>query len=121
VFNNLISNSVKELQYKFFIDNFSGVSGVENTLPIEHYNGFYNVIPEPQSTITIKPKSLTEIIHSTSINHIDFMSLDVEGHEYEVLLSWDFSVPIDVILIEKLGGSESETDEVCRNFLINNG
>ena len=49
------------------------------------------------------------------------MSLDVEGHEYEVLLSWDFSIPIDVIIIETLGQSQTEKDELCRDILIKNG
>ncbi len=47
------------------------------------------------------------------------MSLDVEGHEYEVLLSWDFKIPIDVILIEMLSFQE-EKNELCRNILIKN-
>jgi hypothetical protein len=45
--------------------------------------------------------------------------LDVEGHEYEVLKSWDFSIPIDVILIEMLG-VQPERDELCRKLLIEN-
>ena len=47
------------------------------------------------------------------------MSLDVEGHEYEVLKSWDFSIPIDIILIETLG-VQPEKDELCREILIKN-
>jgi hypothetical protein len=49
-----------------------------------------------QYNLYIKPKTLIEIIKSTGLNHIDFMSLDVEGHELEVLLSWDFSIQIDI-------------------------
>ena len=44
----------------------------------------------------------------------------MEGHEYEVLQSWDFSIPIDVILIEMLG-IDSEKEELCRKQLLNNG
>jgi hypothetical protein len=60
---------------------------------------------------------LSEIIKETKLTHIDLLSLYVEGHEYEVLQSWDFSVPIDVILIETLG---KEKDELCREILIKN-
>jgi hypothetical protein len=41
------------------------------------------------------------------------------SHEYEVLQSWDFSIPIDIILIELLG-SNSEKDNLCREILRNN-
>ena len=50
---------------------------------------------------------------------MDLLSLDVEGHEYEVLKSWDFSIPIDIILIETLG-VQPEKDELCREILIKN-
>ena len=121
LFNNLVSNLENELTFRYFEDNYSGVSGVEETLPKEHFYGFYNIIEEPQGRINIKPRTLTSIINSTSIKHIDLLSLDVEGHEYEVLLSWDFSIPIDVILIEILGGSQCEKEELCRQLLIKNG
>ncbi len=55
----------------------------------------------------------------TKLPHIDFLSLDVEGHEYEVLESWDFSVPIDIILIEMLD-TNKEKNEMCRQILVKN-
>ena len=73
----------------------------------------------PQNNIFIKPISLTEIVRSTNLTHIDLLSLDVEGHKYEVLQSWDFSIPIDIILIETLG-LQPEKDELCREILIKN-
>ena len=68
----------------------------------------------------IKPKSLTEIIKGTNIKKIDFMSLDVEGHEYNVLKSWDFSIPIELILIEALGGSKLEEEKKIHELLEKN-
>uniref|UniRef100_A0A6C0AQV3 Methyltransferase FkbM domain-containing protein n=1 Tax=viral metagenome TaxID=1070528 RepID=A0A6C0AQV3_9ZZZZ len=121
LFNNLVSCEKEDVVFRYFVDNYSGVSGVEKTLPKEHFNGFFNIINEPQERMVIKPKSFTEIIKSTDIIHIDLLSLDVEGHEYEVLTSWDFSIPIDVILIETLGGSQYEKEEQCRQLLIKNG
>ena len=121
LFNNLVSCLTEDLVFRFFIDNYSGVSGVEHTLPQEYLSGFFSQVPEPQSRMIIKPKSLTEIVKSTDIKHIDLLSLDVEGHEYEVLLSWDFSVPIDIILIETLGGSQIEKEQMCREILLKNG
>ena len=122
LFNTLISCIEKEVIFRYFVDNYAGVSGVEETLPKEHFSNFFNKINyEPQQKIIIKPKSFTEIIKSTGVIHIDLLSLDVEGHELEVLMSWDFSIPIDVILIETLGGSQCEKEELCRQLLIKNG
>jgi len=68
----------------------------------------------------IRPRSLTNIVKSTPVQHIDFLSLDVEGHEYEVLQSWDFSVPIDIVLIEMLG-QDLEKEQLCREILYAHG
>ena len=73
----------------------------------------------PQNKIFITPITLTEIVRKTNLTHIDLLSLDVEGHEYEVLKSWDFSIPINIILIETLG-VQPEKDELCREILIKN-
>lgn len=123
-FNNLVSCHKEPLKFRYFIDNMAAVSGVETTLSKNHLNVFFESTNEwkkaqPQNTISIIPRSLTDIIKSTSITHIDFMSLDVEGHEYEVLQSWDFSIPIDLILIETLG-TEPHKEALCRQILLEN-
>ena len=121
IFNCLVSNISEDVVFRFFVDNYSGVSGVEETLPKEHFNAFFNSINEPQSRVVLKPTPLSTIVKNTNITHVDLLSLDVEGHEYEVLSSWDFSIPIDVILIETLGGSQTEKEELCRQLLFKNG
>jgi FkbM family methyltransferase len=123
LFNDLVSCYKNELEYKW-IDNVVAVAGVSNTLTEMHNNFWYgNFVKEKCLNINtklIKPKTLTEIIKSTGIKYIDFLSLDVEGHEYEVLKSWDFSVPINIILIEMLG-IDTEKEELCREILLQNG
>lgn len=125
LFNELVSNSTDPLTFRYFIDTHAAVSGIESSLSQHHFNTYFHSNDAwckslPQTTKEIIPRSLTDIIHSTSITHIDFMSLDVEGHEYEVLLSWDFSIPIDVILIETLG-VQPDKDENCRKLLLEKG
>jgi FkbM family methyltransferase len=122
LFNDLISCHENTLEFRYFIDHHAAVSGVENTLSKHHFDVYFNNELNkslPQGKKNIKPKTLTEIVKSTNLKHIDFLSLDVEGHEYEVLLSWDFSIPIDLILIETLG-VDPERDELCRQILIKN-
>jgi len=124
LFNNLISCHEEPLEFRYFVDCHAAVSGVENTLSQHHFDTYFESNNEwnkslPQNKIVMKPRTLTEIVKETNIEHIDLLSLDVEGHEYEVLKSWDFSIPIDIILIETLG-VQPEKDELCREILIKN-
>ena len=120
--NNLVSCHKEPLKFRYFVDGHAAVSGVENTLSQHHFDEYFdkyiNVLP--QNAIFINPKTLTDIVKESGLTHIDLLSLDVEGHEYEVLKSWDFSIPIDVILMETLG-VDADKDELCRNILIQNG
>jgi FkbM family methyltransferase len=125
LFADLVSCNVEPLKFRYFVDQHAAVSGVEDTLTQHHFDAYFendNAIIKSfqQATKMMTPKSLTEIVKSTGLPHIDLLSLDVEGHEYEVLKSWDFSIPIDVILIEMLG-NEREKEELCRQILIQNG
>jgi FkbM family methyltransferase len=118
LFNDLISSETKELQFKYMEGPWDGISGIVKTLPIMHdYCYFKNkkYAHLNQHIIYIKPKSLSDIVKSTNTKHIDFLSLDVEGHEFEVLQSWDFSIPIDLIMIEVL-----DDNNKCQNILKNN-
>jgi FkbM family methyltransferase len=123
LFNDLVSCETESLKFRYFVDQHAAVSGVETSLSKHHFDTYFdnektqNLL---QNTKSILPKTLTEIIKSTNLTHIDFLSLDVEGHEFEVLQSWDFSVPIDLILIETLG-VQPEKDELCRKILIEKG
>jgi FkbM family methyltransferase len=124
LFNDLISCHENTLEFRYFIDHHAAVSGVENTLSKHHFdvyfesNNEYNKSLE-QNKISIKPRTLSEIVKETKLTHIDLLSLDVEGHEFEVLQSWDFSIPIDIVLIETLG-VQPEKDELCREILMKN-
>ena len=124
LFNDLVSCHSEPLKYRYFVNGLSFVSGVENTLSQPHFDNWFENNTEwikllPQKTDYITPKTLTDIVKTTNLTHIDLLSLDVEGHEYEVLKSWDFSIPIDVILIETLG-VQPEKEELCRQLLLNN-
>lgn len=123
LFNDLVSNETEDLKFRYFDEQYSAVSGVENTLPSTHFSEFFDHHENAglqQNTIMKKPRSLTDIIKSCHMSYIDFMSLDVEGHELEVLLSWDFSVPIHVIMIEMLGKNKEKEDQ-CRYLLLSHG
>jgi FkbM family methyltransferase len=125
LFNTLVSTHTQPLQYRYFKDAMAAVSGVENTLSESHLNVFFDSDDswkktQPQGRIQLTPSPLTYILEKTPIKRFDLLSLDVEGHEYEVLQSWDFSKPIDIILIEMLG-TNLDKDTLCRNLLNEKG
>ena len=93
------------------------VCGIKDTLP---KSDWFQFAVHSEKSIVITPKTLTNIIKSSGVTHIDLMTLDVEGHEYEVLQSWDFSIPIHLILIEMLG-LQPEREMKCRDLLISHG
>ena len=52
-------------------------------------------------TRSVPARPLTAVLSDRSIEHVDFMSIDVEGHELNVLRGLDFSrIAVDVILVE---------------------
>lgn len=123
--NNLISCNTTPLTFRYFENNCSAVSGVENTLSKHHFDTYFEsnnewMKSQPQAKINIIPITLSKVIKDSNIKHFDFLSLDVEGHELEVLQSWDFSVPIDLILIENLE-TDNFKSKKCYDILINNG
>ena len=120
----MVSCHKEPLKFRYFVDCNAAVSGGENTLSQHHFDTYFDSNNDwnkllPQNKIFIELITLTEIVKSTNLIHINLLSLDVEDHEYEVLKSWDFSIPIDIILIETLG-VQPEKDELCREILIKN-
>lgn len=77
---------------------------------IAHFGGQCKVLQLPSVR-------LDDILKAHNVTHIDFLSLDVEGHELEVLKSIDFSqVIIDVITVEN-----DYSNEELRDLLRSNG
>jgi FkbM family methyltransferase len=110
LYNNLVSNINVPLKYINYKNTFclSGVSGIVDTMPLQNKltyfeddNPWQNNLREKDLEIKIiEPVTLSYIIKDSGLKKIDFFSLDVEGHEYNVLLSWDWSIPINIFLIE---------------------
>lgn len=118
LFNNIVSNLKEKVKFIYFEKNhMSAVSGVLTSLPEIHKNKYFN--NNGYLTKELIPESLTNIIKSTNFKYIDLLSLDVEGHELEVLESWDFSIPIKIILIEMLPDNAAK-NEKCREILYKN-
>jgi FkbM family methyltransferase len=65
----------------------------------------------------VKSKPFYKILEGTNIERVDFFSIDVEGGELDVLKTFNWGIPVYLILIE-MDGSNENKDESCRNILL---
>ena len=80
------------------------ISGIKNTNDNRHLNRLNNENKKHNSTtdiIKVNTDKLENIFDEHNIKHINYLSIDVEGGEYEVIKSINFDkVFIDVIEFE---------------------
>ncbi len=95
---NRINNKIFNCACVSFDYEGDKIKGDFNGKPMSSVNGLRR---NRQANITIDAKTLQTIINETTFKNIDFLSLDVEGYEMEVLCGIDFNKQkIDFILIE---------------------
>jgi FkbM family methyltransferase len=111
VFQCAVSQSSAPLQ----IYSHAAVSSLVKFTTPEYFDDWHKGKNIP--VIQVPSRRLDDILHEAGINQIQFWSLDVEGAEYEVLQTMDWTIPVDVICIEMLGGSHAEINEKCRALL----
>ena len=86
---NAAISSKEETKKLYFLDELN----TQNTLEVNHLSFLkkhHNIKEEEISQHEIKTKRLDKILDSYNFNDIDFMNIDVEGHELHVLSSIDF-------------------------------
>lgn len=74
--------------------------------------------------VTVPTRPLGDILAEANVSYVDFMSIDVEGSELEVLEGMDWEIPVHVIVIECQEGVCPATEarvEQCRSILQQNG
>jgi FkbM family methyltransferase len=117
VFENLIINRPKCINLNIAVCNDDGeteficntgytemLSGIKDTFDsrhkqrLENENRIYN---SNTKIINVKTKKLQTICNEYNISHINYLSIDVEGAEFEVIKSIDFNkIFIDIIGFE---------------------
>lgn len=130
LFFQLIENRPNTKNYKFVISQSEGMvdfigahsvgylsamAGKVDTLNEVNQSEFvkYN----DQSVTKIESTPISKLLHGVS--KVDLFSIDVEGGEYEVLATFDWDIPVHVILLEN--GGKEEKREKCRNLLLEKG
>lgn len=116
-YNKLIINRVNCINLKLAIDNVDGeaefiyntgytemISGLKKPYDTRHFNRLTRELNQHGGTSTvkiIKTKTVKTILEENKIKHINYLSIDVEGGEKNVLESINFDdVFIDVISFE---------------------
>ena len=112
-FNFAVSENEGEIE---FLGN-GAVGGIKNSLPEQHIKGWGLDNEESRKVIS---KPLSKILETIKIDMVDLFSIDVEGGELEVLKSFDWSIPVYLVLIE-IAKFDLSKDEECRDFLTTKG
>ena len=99
------------------------LSGISNSYNERHNNRINNEIEAyggSRKTIEVKCFTLATILSERNITHVDYLSIDTEGSEFEILEGIDFDkVTIDIIDLEL--NYPDEDYEKFHNFLTSKG
>lgn len=117
VYNKLIINRPNDININCAVCNYDGkteficntgytemISGIKDTYDYRHYNRLNNentLMNASTEIIIVNTKKLETIFDEHHITHVHYLSIDVEGAEFEVIKSINFDkVFIDVIGFE---------------------
>lgn len=118
-FKKLIQNRPNCHNFNFAVSETEGeveflgsgaLGGMLNTMPDCHRIGWKLDL---QPKYKVKSMPISKIISNLDIDLVDLFSIDVEGGEIEVLKTFDWSIPVYLILIE---GNYTMTDEEKLNY-----
>ena len=117
VYDKLVENRPNDININCAISNKNGtanfiknigetemISGLKNTFDPRHYDRLKKEINQfggKTEIINVKTKKLQNILDEHQVKHINYLTIDVEGAEFEVIKSINFNkVFIDVIGFE---------------------
>lgn len=95
-----------------FLGN-GALGGVKSNMAEQHMKG-WGLDNEPSYLVESKP--IKKIINEITIEKVDLFSIDVEGGELEVLRTFDWDIPVYIVLIE-MAKHDLKKDDECRNLL----
>ena len=125
-YNNLIINrpncsnfnyAISENEGKIDFLGHSAIGGILDTMNEQHKTN-WGLTEKPP--FKVKSIPFFKITNDMSIDKVDLFSIDVEGGEYGVLNSFDWNIPVYIVLVE-LDRSNLDKDGKCRKILTDNG
>lgn len=103
--NKVLSDKIEETKFLELKGYGIGLSGIIDKYDERHINRINNEIKNPnhksKEIITVKTEKLNDILDNYDVINIDFLSIDTEGSEIDILKTLDFNkYNINVITIE---------------------
>jgi FkbM family methyltransferase len=99
VLNNAISDEVKEVEFIEVIEGLTQMSGINDSFFNRNINIISNNQPSKTKSISLKTITFDEIMPKNT--DVDYLSIDIEGGEMNLLKSIDFKINnIKVISVE---------------------
>jgi FkbM family methyltransferase len=124
-YQKLIINRPNCKNFNYAISNIEGenifigddaTAGIMDNIPEFMLNRYH----KKSLKYKVEGIPISKIINKSNINYIDIYFIDVEGAEFIVLDTTDWSIPIYLIIIE-LHNIDIEKDNKCRELLLKNG
>jgi len=119
-FNQLIINRPNCQNFNYAISSIDGeveflgsgaLGGMTETMSDWHRKGWKL---DKHPTYTVKSIPISKILKESNIKRVDLFSIDVEGGELEVLKTFDWEIPVYLILIE---GDYTASEEEKLNWI----
>ena len=118
--NGCIANQPGKTQFlsiNGYSEMLSGILGKYDPRHLERIENELNLYGGEKQIIEVPCYRLNDLLDKHKINHVDYLSIDTEGNEFEILQSIDFTIiNIEIISIEN-----NYNESYIRNFLEKNG
>ena len=99
IFNNAISDEVKEVEFVEVVEGLTQMSGINNSLFKRNIDIISNNQSSKTKSLNLKTITFSDIVPKDT--DIDYLSIDIEGGEMNLLKSIDFkNNNIKVISVE---------------------
>lgn len=121
LFNKLKNNRSKNYLFNYTVSDIKGkqkfigngaTGGLSKTMTEKHKNSWEKNSKE----YDVESIPIRDLIKKTNIKYIDLFSIDVEGGKLLILNTFDWDIPVYIIVIE-LSNEDKIKDEECRKFL----
>lgn len=125
-YQQLIKNRPNCYNFNYAISEIEGevdflgdgaLGGMLHTMHYKHRNGWGLNIHDAKK---VKSIPISKLLENISIDMVDLFSIDVEGGELEVLKTFNWKIPVYIVLIE-ISKHDEKKDENCREILRQNG